>query len=145
MRAARFTVWVCTSTTAAVSILFLPIHCISALGGRLLNQGIIQHQPWHRFVHTTIVVFVVAYTDLIDVMVSPLPCSGVMICTKCPLIIPGRRYRLPGGVVLSPLRSEGIRRAKQPIEETTTSLQTPVKHQVCVSDLSRARNTPAPQ
>ena len=30
------------------------------------------------------------------VMVSPLPCSGVMTCSKCPLIIPGRRYRLPG-------------------------------------------------
>ena len=25
------------------------------------------------------------------VMVSPLPCSGVMICSKCPLTIPGRR------------------------------------------------------
>ena len=33
-----------------------------------------------------------------------------MICGKGPLIIPGRRYRLPGGVIFSPLRSEGIRR-----------------------------------
>ena len=30
------------------------------------------------------------------VMVSPLPCSGVMICSKYPLIIPGRRYHLLG-------------------------------------------------
>ena len=45
------------------------------------------------------------------VMVSPLRCSGVMLCSKCPLTIPGRRYRLPGGVMVSPLRSEGIPRA----------------------------------
>ena len=44
-------------------------------------------------------------------MVSPLPCSGVMLCSKCPLTIPGRCYRLPGGVIVSPLPSEGIRRA----------------------------------
>ena len=30
------------------------------------------------------------------VMVSPLPRSGDLICNECPLIIPGRRYRLPG-------------------------------------------------
>ena len=43
-----------------------------------------------------------AYTTL---KVSPLPCSGVMIYSKCPLIIPGRRCRLPGWhwVILSPL------------------------------------------
>ena len=45
-----------------------------------------------------------------SVMVSPLPCSGVMLCSKCPLTIPGRRsgrrYRLPGGVIVSPLRSK---------------------------------------
>ena len=49
----------------------------------------------------------------VTVMVSPLACSGVIICAKCPLIIPGRRYlsyRLPGGVILSPLCSECIRR-----------------------------------
>ena len=48
---------------------------------------------------------------LLDVMVSPLPCRGVMLCSKCPLTIPGRRYRLPGGVIVSPLRSESIRPA----------------------------------
>ena len=47
----------------------------------------------------------------IFVMVSPLPCSGVMIYSKRPLTIPGRRYRLPGGVIVSALRSEGIRRS----------------------------------
>ena len=39
------------------------------------------------------------------------PGAAVMICSKCPLTIPGRRYRLPVGVIVSPLRSEGIRRA----------------------------------
>ena len=27
--------------------------------------------------------------------VSPLPCCGIMICSKLPLTIPDRRYRLP--------------------------------------------------
>ena len=31
-------------------------------------------------------------TGGVSVTVSPLPCSGVMICSKCLLIIPGRRY-----------------------------------------------------
>ena len=28
-------------------------------------------------------------------IVSPLPCCGIVICSKRPLIIPDRRYRLP--------------------------------------------------
>ena len=74
-------------------------------------------------------------------MISPLPCSGVMICSKCSLIIPGRRYRLPGGVILSPLRSEGIRQASKQLIEATTSLQS-IRQARCVSDLSRARSIP---
>ena len=32
----------------------------------------------------------------VTVMVSPFPCCVVTICSKCPPIIPGRRYRLSG-------------------------------------------------
>ena len=46
-----------------------------------------------------------------SVVVSPLPGADVMICSKYPIAIPGRRYRLPGGVIVSPPRSEAIRRA----------------------------------
>ena len=55
------------------------------------------------------------------VVVSPLPCSGVMMdgCSKCPLVIPDRRYRLPEGIILSPLRSEDIRRASKQLIEAT--------------------------
>ena len=43
-------------------------------------------------------------------MVSPLPCCGVMICSKCPLIIPGRRYRLPGRGFFRPFVQKALRR-----------------------------------
>ena len=39
------------------------------------------------------------------------PAAAVMICSKFPLTIHGKRYRLPGEVVDPPLRSEGIRLA----------------------------------
>ena len=39
------------------------------------------------------------------------PVAAVTMRSKCPLTIPGRRYRLPEGKNVSPLRSEGIRRA----------------------------------
>ena len=39
------------------------------------------------------------------------------LCSNCLLIIPGRRYRLPGGVILSRLRSEDIRPANKQLIE----------------------------
>ena len=36
------------------------------------------------------------------VMVCPLPCCGVLIRSKCRLIKPSRRYRLPGGLISRP-------------------------------------------
>ena len=45
-----------------------------------------------------------------------------MVYSKYPLIIPGRRYRLPDEISLAPLRSEDIRRAsKQLIPDFLTS------------------------
>ena len=72
----------------------------------------------------------VATISLSSGMVSPLTFGGVMICSKCPLIIPGRCYRVQGGGFLSSIRSEGIRRERKQIIEPTTSLQAPVKHRV---------------
>ena len=48
-----------------------------------------------------------------SVIVSPLPCCGILIRSKLPLIIPGRRYRPPPCLSASPLRSEDIYRVKQ--------------------------------
>ena len=56
-------------------------------------------------------------------VVSPLPWSGFMIRSKCRLIMSGRRYLLPASErIISPLRSEDIRRAsKQLIEASIPS------------------------
>ena len=45
--------------------------------------------------------------------VIPVPCCGVLICSKYPPIIAGRRHRLPHEIGLAPLRSEGIGRASK--------------------------------
>ena len=62
------------------------------------------------------------------------PVAVVTICSKCPLIIPGRRY--PGGVIISPLRSEGIRRSSNsasnyisPKHASNTLCECPVQSQ----------------
>ena len=58
-------------------------------------------------------------------MVSPLPCSGVMLCSKCPLI-PGRRYRLLGGVIVLPFAQKASGEQETTGKQATTSLQAPV-------------------
>ena len=71
------------------------------------------------------------------VTVSALPCSGFMIRSKCPLIIPDTR--LPGGAVLSAF----VRKASG---GHATNRSTPSTRQApCVSELRGARSTPAQQ
>ena len=72
------------------------------------------------------------------------PVAAVMICIKCPLTTPGRRYRPPVGVIVSPLRSEGIWRASKQLSNYMVQYISPsTRLTPCVSDLSRARSTPA--
>ena len=55
-----------------------------------------------------------AYTALQGgiVLLRPLsPVGALCFLENAPPTIPGRRYRLPGGVIASPLRSEGIQQA----------------------------------
>ena len=46
-------------------------------------------------------------------MVSPLPCCGIMICSKRPVIVPARRYIACVSDGCLALRSEDIWRGKQ--------------------------------
>ena len=64
-------------------------------------------------------------------------------CSKCPLVIPGGRYRPQGGVILSPPRSE-----QNPASKTSTELKQlylpSIRQAPAESDLlSRAKRTPA--
>ena len=62
------------------------------------------------------------------VLASPVPCCGVMICSKYPLIIPDRRCRLPGSL------ADEFPRPLRP-RSRPASRQAP-----CVSDQSRDRS-----
>ena len=66
------------------------------------------------------------------VVVSPLPCSGVMICRKCPLIISGRRFACLSEDSPAP----SLRRppaSKQATSRSNYIFQASVKHLVGVT------------
>ena len=65
-------------------------------------------------------------------MVSPLPCCDVMMCSKCPLLIPGMRCRLSGLGLPRPFlqKAYSVAGKQQLIQETTVrmSFKNVVKH-----------------
>ena len=69
------------------------------------------------------------------VTIFPFRCSGVMIYCTCPLIIPGRRYRLPGWGFPRPSvqKTSGEQASKQATNRSKCIFQASVKHLVWVT------------
>ncbi|CAN0483749.1 unnamed protein product, partial [Laminaria digitata] len=79
------------------------------------------------------------------VTASPLPGCGVVIYRKCPLIIPGRRYRQTGFVVsFSPFLPQHFWRENQ-ATITRPAYFRGIRRAPCVSGLSRAKRHPCTQ
>ena len=108
-----------------VRVLLADFFCILVSSVFCLISGVVWFYLFYIFL--VVLIFVVGMCVVL-VMVSPPPCCGVMIGSKCPLLIPGRRHRLPGckDSVAPAFRRHPAR--KQATNMSNYNFQASVKH-----------------